>query len=265
MSEVLSQDDIEDLLNICGTEPTFWNAHGDMQVCCPVHGNNLIGNKYKMLTVIRDTGKRYKDGSILWDCLCDCGNHVELTSDRLRHTVSCGCFRKIKDRKYNRAFKIGENVMLYDSKGKYTIIDYDDYDKVKGKYWFVNNHGYVVSVTGTKHKTAIRLHNFIFDGEIPTGYEIDHKNRKKWDNRKSNLRLATRSQNNINRDVCKSNSSGYTGVSYMRSKQKWRAYITVNNKQIYLGLYNSVEEAYRVRVKAEKKYYGKFSSIGEGR
>ena len=38
MSEVLSQDDIEDLLVVCGTEPTHWNSHGDMQICCPVHG-----------------------------------------------------------------------------------------------------------------------------------------------------------------------------------------------------------------------------------
>ena len=47
------------------------------------------------------------------------------------------------------------------------------------------------------------------------------------------------------------NSSGYTGVSYMKNKKKWRAYINLRGKQIHLGLFETKEEAYEKRKEKE--------------
>lgn len=165
----------------------------------------------------------------------------------------------MKDRKYNTYETYGVCTLIFDSKDNYTIVDTKLLTELKKYYWFQEpTSGYFVSVTNTKGK-RIRLHNFVF-GVVPNRYEVDHKNRKKYDNRCRNLRLATRSENNINHGLSSANTSGYVGVSFMKTKNKYRAYITIDNKQISLGLYNTPKEAYEARLKAEKKYFGEFSS-----
>lgn len=222
--------------------------------------NNIIGQRNNRLTVISNSGEYFRDGSILWNCQCDCGNIVKLTSWQFRKAVSCGCYREIKDRKYNIYEKHGVCTIVFDSKGNYTIIDTELLPKLKEYYWFQEpTSGYFVSVTKTKGK-RIRLHNFVF-GYIPEGYEVDHKNRKKYDNRRINLRLSTRAENNINHGLTSTNTSGYVGVSYVKTKDKYRAYITVNYRQISLGLYDTPESAYQARLEAERKYFGEFSSL----
>lgn len=59
----------------------------------------LTGQKFNHLLVLEDTGKRYKSGngtSVIWKCLCDCGNICEVTSSHLisNHTCSCGCKKR---------------------------------------------------------------------------------------------------------------------------------------------------------------------------
>lgn len=220
---------------------------------------DIVGKRHNMLLVISNTHKYAKDGSVIWLCKCDCGNLIERTSYQLSHSVSCGCYRKIKDRKYNTYEQYGNLTVVYDVNNNYALIDTEDKPKILDKYWFKSKHGYFVSVTGTKHSKAVTMHNTIY-GEVPRGYEIDHKNRKKYDNRKSNFRLSTRAQNNINHGISKRNSSGYVGVSYIESKNKYRAYITVNNIQKHLGLFDTKESAYEKRLEAERKYFGEFSS-----
>lgn len=225
---------------------------------------DITGQRNNRLTVISNSGEYFSDGSVLWNCQCDCGNVVKLTSWQFRKAVSCGCYKANKDRKYNTYEKHGVCTLIFDSKGNYTIVDTELLPTLKKYYWFQESTGgYFVSVTNTKGK-RIRLHNFVY-GNIPDGYEVDHKNRKKYDNRRRNLRLATRAENNINRGLNSSNTSGYVGVSYMKSRGKYRAYITVNSKQISLGLYDTPEEAYQARLEAEQKYFGEFSSLSERR
>lgn len=219
---------------------------------------DIIGNRHKMLVVESNSGKLFQDGSVLWNCRCDCGNLVRLTSWQFRKATSCGCYRKVKDRKYNTYEEHGVCTLIFDTKGNYTIVDTKLLPELKKYYWFKDNYGYFVSVT-RKHGKAVRLHNFVF-GNISDGFEVDHKNRKKYDNRRCNLRQATRAENNINHGLNKANTSGYVGVSYMKQRNKYRAYITVNGKQISLGLHDSPEEAYQVRLEAERKYFGEFSS-----
>lgn len=88
--------------------------------------------------------------------------------------------------------------------------------------------------------------------------EIDHINRKKHDNRKSNLRECTHQQNTINVGKKKNNTSGVVGVSYRKDIDKWRAEINVNRKYIYLGIFSNFNDAVNARKRAEKYYFREF-------
>ncbi|KAB0988745.1 HNH endonuclease [Cronobacter sakazakii] len=84
-------------------------------------------------------------------------------------------------------------------------------------------------------------------GRLPKG-EIDHINGDKQDNRIENLRECTRSQNEINKGLSSTNTSGCKGVSWHAQSKKWRARIKVNKKEIHLGTFEckaDAEMAYR--------------------
>jgi hypothetical protein len=102
-------------------------------------------------------------------------------------------------------------------------------------------------------------HNLIMNP--PDGMMVDHINNNPLDNRKCNLRICTRSQNNKNRSLAKNNTSGYTGVTYNKADKVWRVTIYNEGKRIQLGSYKNIEDAITVRQEAEKKYYGEFRNI----
>lgn len=224
---------------------------------------DITGQSFNRLTVVMDYDLSKRDGSILWLCKCECGGSILATSTQLKSgdIQSCGCLRRQKSRKYNTYYFEAQFVRVYDSKGNFTTIDLSDFNRVKEFYWFMTSNGYFATVTGTKGK-LVYLHNFVFPIDIPFNKEVDHKNRNKSDNRKGNLRLALRSENNINKSPSKNNSTVYTGVSYSKSKNKYRAYITKNGVQKSLGLYTTPEKAYEARLKAEKLLYGDFTTKG---
>lgn len=144
-------------------------------------------------------------------------------------------------------------IILYDKKGNEkarAIIDIDDIDKVKNIRWAFS-YGYAVN-----NYTKVKLHRFIMN--CPNDMEVDHINRNRLDNRKSNLRITTHQQNNMNKGLIKSNTSGYTGVYWYKARSKWQVSIKVNYKSIFLGYYDDLEEAIKVREEAEKKYFGEY-------
>lgn len=79
---------------------------------------------------------------------------------------------------------------------------------------------------------------------------VDHLNGDGLDNRWSNIRSATFSQNSKNKKMPSNNKSGVVGVC--EEKGKWRAYVHINKKQIKLGVFNSLEDAAAARKRAEK-------------
>lgn len=67
---------------------------------------NLKTLKYGRLTVLSDTNKRTKFGSVIWNCVCDCGNYCEVDASNLgKGTNSCGCYKK----EYKRKNKLNES------------------------------------------------------------------------------------------------------------------------------------------------------------
>ena len=144
------------------------------------------------------------------------------------------------------------------TKGFQTIIDDDDFDKVSQYKWYVNSDGYAVR-NGylNKKRVTVRLHRFIMNAG--PDQLIDHVNKNRLDNRKSNLRFASKSENAINSKLSNRNSTGYSGVSRVKNSSKYRARIRVNSKEIYLGLFSTVQEASEAYNEAAKQYFGKFA------
>ena len=141
----------------------------------------------------------------------------------------------------------------YEERAK-ALIDLDDIDKVKNIKWCLKSNGYV-------HNGKIHLHRFIMD--CPDDMFVDHINRNKLDNRKSNLRICTRQQNNFNRGIRSNNTRGIIGVSFDRRKNKWRARIQVDRREKYLGYFNTKEEAIQARKNAEIEYFGEYRNDDE--
>lgn len=110
-----------------------------------------------------------------------------------------------------------------------------------------------------------RLHRLIAAiiwGDI-TGKEVDHINADQLDNRRSNLRLATATQNKWNKHNSKNQRLGrFKGVRVDNryASRRWRAHIGVNSKQVALGTFNHAEEAALAYDAAAREHFGKFAA-----
>jgi hypothetical protein len=122
--------------------------------------------------------------------------------------------------------------------------------------WHLSANGYAVS--GGWRAKRLYIHQLVLP--VPTGYEVDHVNRNKLDNRRTNLRMATRAQNARNRVRSEGARARYRGVQLAPSG-KWGAYIRVDGKQKWLGCFDSPEEAARVRDAAAREHYGEFAVL----
>ena len=122
----------------------------------------------------------------------------------------------------------------------------------------VNGKGYLNIMVAGKSYTAHRLAWFLMKREWPGGM-VDHINRNPSDNRWCNLRMATRSQNGMNREAPKNNTSGRKGVCWCKRSGKWFSYIMLNQKQKSLGYYDDIKEAISAREAAEVAAFESFN------
>lgn len=120
--------------------------------------------------------------------------------------------------------------------------------------------GYVSIKIDYKDYKAHRLAWLYMTGEWPE-YEIDHIDEVKSNNRWSNLREATRSQNAAAR-TSSSNSAGLRGVEQI-SSGKWRASLFVNRTRIYIGTFLTKEDAHKAYIEEKEKRFGEFSNEGK--
>lgn len=124
-----------------------------------------------------------------------------------------------------------------------------------------NGRGYLrVSINGKSY----RVHRIVFlmhKGYYPA--VLDHIDGNSHNNRIENLRPASRSQNQHNSKLAKNNTSGYKGVSYNKRANKFTAIVAHNNKSIFLGYYNTPEEANKVVRAAREELHGSFANHGD--
>lgn len=225
--------------------------------------NDLKGQRFGRL-IVMDRVENNKFGKSQWLCRCDCGKNVIVNAGGLKsgNTKSCGCLKRDgashRFKKTNR-YEIKENMaIIYTSNGKSFVIDAEDLQMVLSISWNIGKTGYVSGHLPNGGRKNVKLHRFIM-GVTDRQICVDHINHDKSDNRKSNLRVCTYSQNNMNRYTGSSNSSGSTGVCWDNQHQRWRAFIGVNDRNICLGFYKSFDEAKAARKRGEDKYFGEYS------
>lgn len=240
----------------------------------PVH-DDLINQQFGLWKVI-ERADDYIQPSTGWRkrrylCECSCENHTQriVLESHLKNgnSTNCGCVRKINlaksnmvcKKKYNTYDLSGDFGIGYVSNGSEFYFDLEDYDKIKNYFWYQNKKGYIVTNDNGKE---IALHILVMDRVyISDSEEIDHINGKESRNdaRKSNLRVCSHSNNMMNRGLQSNNKTNFTGVYYDKNIGKYKSYITVNKKQIYLGIYIDINDAVKARKEAEKKYFGEYS------
>lgn len=133
------------------------------------------------------------------------------------------------------------------------LIDIEDVDRCKEYKWSLSSNGYVV--TRRKDETIL-LHRFIINPADDN--VVDHKNHNRLDNRKSNLREATFSQNGMNKIMLNRNTSGVTGVSWSKRDKCYETYISIDGKRIHLGDFKEFETAVSIRKAAEEALFKDF-------
>jgi len=232
---------------------------------------DLTNCKFGRLTVIKKVNKPYnrKNTQSYWLCKCDCGNEerkIIIGSGELKNgnTQSCGCLQQEMTSKANKKYNTYEFTNAYGigytSKGENYYFDLEDYDKIKNYYWYKNSQEYIVTNNIDQNKT-IRMHRLVMN--CPDDMEIDHIFQNRNDNRKEFLRLATRSQNEMNINLRSHNTSGVTGVNWSNKREKWQSQIGINRKIIFLGYFDDFDEAVQIRKEAEIKYHKEYRYIGE--
>lgn len=133
------------------------------------------------------------------------------------------------------------------------LLDSEDVPHVFGLDWSIDKY--------CKSNKVGLMHRYIMMDELHGNEDllIDHINRNTLDNRKSNLRLANKSENGFNGKIRKNNTSGVMGVTWKYDKQKWKAYVTPNGKQIHLGYFDDFANAARARLTYEANVLGQFA------
>jgi hypothetical protein len=147
------------------------------------------------------------------------------------------------------------------TKGKFTIVDDDDFEWLNSFKWFYLSTGYAARNPRDNETSTntILMHRFILNlNGIP---QADHISGDRLDNRRGNLRVVTPHENAFNRGRNRNNRSGFKGVCWHVCANKWRAYINLNRRQIHLGLFkdkNDARDAYRTAV---VKYHGRCAHV----
>ena len=159
-----------------------------------------------------------------------------------------------------------EYITIQLTKGQTTIIDVVDADLADLK-WYTHkakDRYYAMRTKRTKlDKHNIMLHKVILERMLDRPLEKDempdHVNTNNpLDNRRSNLRVANCSQNNMNKKKPSSNTSGYKGVAWDRCVGKWKVMIQYNYKKKHIGYFDNIEDAAQAYADASAKYHGEF-------
>jgi len=125
------------------------------------------------------------------------------------------------------------------TKGKITIVDADDYEWLSQWKWSAHKSYYMFYAERHTYPNGndvvVKMHRAILGLSYGDGKIVDHRSRDGLDNRRTNLRIASRSLNKYNCKLYRNNTSGYRGVHWWKTACKWKAYININGKRKSLG------------------------------
>jgi AP2 domain len=150
------------------------------------------------------------------------------------------------------------------SKGRVALVDDRDYERVRRYKWHFTGR-YAQTRTPSPERKHLLLHRFLL--EAPTGIQVDHVNGDPLDCRRNNMRLTDSRGNNRNRRPLaawngRPPSSKYKGVWYERhGLRSWRAGISVGSRRMYLGRFQSEDEAALAYNAAARRLHGEFACV----
>lgn len=152
---------------------------------------------------------------------------------------------------------------------KYAVVGMRDFHKITEKKWCCANPGKGKTCYARRRlkncergngEWGVLMHREIMKVSS-VSIQVDHVSGNGLDNRRSNLRAATREQNQRNRGKNRNNTSGFKGVSWMKQKSCYRATITHERKQVHLGLFKKAEEAAKAYDASARRLYGAFGKL----
>ncbi len=144
--------------------------------------------------------------------------------------------------------------------GKTVLVSDIDFLWLVGFKWYLNG-GYAVR---TDRGKTVRMHRLILEQKLGHNNfeETDHINRNRLDNQRENLRPATHQENQGNQGKHRNNTSGgYKGV--FANGRRWVAKIKIDGRSVYLGTYDTPEEAARAYNRAAIEHFGEYACLNE--
>jgi len=148
------------------------------------------------------------------------------------------------------------SIFEYDNGNLVRLVDKNQHQHVG----WINNSGYLqTEVDGSNYMVHRIIYEMFNDVTLTRQMQIDHKDRNPLNNKIENLRLATQNQNQINSGIPRNNTSGYKGV-LKTPNGKFQARLGYNGVKLYLGLFNTAEEANECVINKTKELYGEFAT-----
>jgi hypothetical protein len=151
------------------------------------------------------------------------------------------------------------------TRGKYAIVDVEDFERLNKYKWHCTHCGYAKTAVPNKsdkgpRQIPVSMHKLICPA--PDGMIIDHINRNSLDNRKANLRAATQKQNVWNRKFKRTKGrTRYNGIRWDKNKEKWQVRLTINGRRESFGYYADEIEAAKAFDRVAKKYRGEYAFL----
>lgn len=147
------------------------------------------------------------------------------------------------------------------NRGKYTTSVSDEDADLQNEFWRISARKYVANrMLGYLHRVIMER---VLGRPLEKGEMVDHISGDSLDNRRENLRLATHAENMRNRKAGKNNMAGLKGAYYVKQIGRYRSQIMVNRKNVYLGYFDTAEEAHEAYKKAAAEFHKEFANSGE--
>jgi hypothetical protein len=219
--------------------------------------DDLTGQKFGRLTVLKKSEKKANNGTY-WDVICDCGNTntPPVLAHNLRSgmTKSCGCYKKVANRTIARTRKKLKTVnakrinLKGQQFGDLTVLSLS---LKRGQ----NNTRLWLCKCSCGEKIHLHGYSLIHGHYKSCGCKRDTKRDAGAREHIKQDRVAGTRKSALKAKLHKDNKSGHKGVIWMDKRQKWKAYIGFQGKQITLGYFNNLDDAITARKAAEVKYY----------